>query len=147
MANFRAKLPIVITAAIMLFIFVHSAMPGEMSGAESSFVVRILAAITGLAAEPIHFIVRKAAHFIEFLALGCSLTVNAQAYLRRRPSASSSCKGWMIPWIAGTLYAVTDELHQLFVPGRACAPADICIDSAGVAAGVVIMILLRRAVR
>ena len=29
------------------------------------------------------------------------------------------------------LYACTDEIHQAFVPGRACAFTDVMIDTAG----------------
>lgn len=41
-------------------------------------------------------------------------------------------------WLLGTIYAITDEIHQYFVPGRACSTLDIVIDSAGVAVGIVI---------
>ena len=40
-------------------------------------------------------------------------------------------------WIAvgvGLLYAVSDEWHQSFVPGRAVEVLDVCADVAGVAA-------------
>ena len=36
-----------------------------------------------------------------------------------------------IPIILGSLYAVSDELHQLFVPGRSCELMDMLIDSSG----------------
>ena len=38
--------------------------------------------------------------------------------------------------------AVTDELHQRFVPERSCEPRDMCIDAAGVALGALIMIAI-----
>jgi VanZ family protein len=41
-------------------------------------------------------------------------------------------------WPAGIAYAITDEVHQLFVPGRVGAPLDVVIDSVGVAAGVLL---------
>ena len=44
----------------------------------------------------------------------------------------------------GTLYAVTDELHQGFVGGRHPAVLDVCIDSSGVIAGVLVMFLILR---
>ena len=47
-----------------------------------------------------------------------------------------------LAWLIGTAYAVTDELHQHFVPDRACAFTDMCIDSAGVAAGAIIAVFL-----
>ena len=39
----------------------------------------------------------------------------------------------------GVLYAVTDEVHQYFVPGRSCELRDALIDACGVAAGVAIV--------
>ena len=47
---------------------------------------------------------------------------------------------WLMPWLIGTAYAITDEIHQLFVPERACAFMDMCIDSVGVAVGAVIVV-------
>ena len=37
---------------------------------------------------------------------------------------------------ASTLYGVTDELHQAFVPGRHCDPWDVVKDFAGSVCGV-----------
>ena len=39
---------------------------------------------------------------------------------------------------AGIAYAISDEVHQLFVPGRVGSPLDVAIDSVGVAAGVLL---------
>lgn len=135
----------------MLLIFIHSAMPGDMSGAESGFIVKIIVALTGLPAEPLGLVVRKAAHFTEFMILGMAIAVNVRDYLipaqEHRPAKQVPLlKAWAVTWILGTLYAVTDEFHQLFVPGRVGAVMDVCIDSAGVATGALIMwlILVRR---
>jgi VanZ family protein len=38
-----------------------------------------------------------------------------------------------------TLYAVSDEIHQYFVPGRACRFGDICIDTAGSILAIVLL--------
>lgn len=41
------------------------------------------------------------------------------------------------------LYAITDEIHQLFVPGRYCSISDILTDSAGIfSAGLIYSIRL-----
>ena len=43
--------------------------------------------------------------------------------------------GWRLPWAAAAIaigYAITDELHQTFVPTRHGSPVDVAIDSAGV---------------
>ena len=37
----------------------------------------------------------------------------------------------------GVAYAVTDEIHQMFVPGRTADPADLAADAAGVLLGTI----------
>ena len=69
-------------------------------------------------------VLRKIAHACEFALLG-ALLLRA---LRDERAA----------FAAGTAYAVTDELHQLFVPGRVGSPLDVLIDAAGVAVGVLL---------
>jgi hypothetical protein len=41
----------------------------------------------------------------------------------------------------GTLYAASDELHQMFSDGRSPQVRDVCIDSAGVLTGVLVTLL------
>lgn len=48
----------------------------------------------------------------------------------------------VISLIIGFLYAITDELHQFFVPGRGPLFSDILIDSLGVLIGIIVAILL-----
>ena len=50
-------------------------------------------------------------------------------------------------FLAGTAYAVTDELHQLFVPGRAGMISDVLIDSLGVLFGCFLIYALFRIFR
>ena len=81
-------------------------------------------------------IVRKTAHFsiytlLGFFTMNFALTFNVDKY-----------KIGIASWGAGTLYAVTDELHQYFVPGRSCEFRDVCIDSLGVFTGIMIAILI-----
>ncbi len=69
-------------------------------------------------------VLRKLAHTAEFAVLG-ALLVRAT----RRAG---------IAFALGALYAVSDELHQSFVPGRLGSPLDVAIDVAGVAVGIVL---------
>ena len=64
-------------------------------------------------------ILRKIAHIIEY---GIFFLLLARAM--KQPLK------WAI--ILSILYAISDEFHQSFVPGRNMALADICFDSAGV---------------
>ena len=82
--------------------------------------------------------VRKTAHFSEYALLamfwfGAFLPALSQMF-RLRPYGLS--------WFAAALYAVTDELHQLFVAERAGSPMDVGIDSLGAAAGLLAAFLL-----
>ncbi|MBD0291008.1 MAG: VanZ family protein [Thermoleophilia bacterium] len=74
-------------------------------------------------------VLRKGAHVAEYAVLGALLLLAA----RRRSVAL----------VVGSLYAVTDEIHQTFVPGRHGAPLDWAIDTLGVAAGVALATRLR----
>ena len=67
---------------------------------------------------------RKLAHTTEFAILG-ALLVRALD----RP-------GWAVA--LGVAYAVSDELHQSFVPGREGSPVDVAFDLVGVVIGVVL---------
>ena len=43
-----------------------------------------------------------------------------------------------LAFVLGALYAVSDELHQMFVAGRMGSPLDVGIDTVGVACGVLL---------
>jgi VanZ family protein len=69
-------------------------------------------------------VLRKLAHAAEFAVLGALL-------VRATDRAG-------LAFFLGALYAVTDELHQEFVPGRMGSPLDVAIDVVGVAGGVLL---------
>lgn len=75
-------------------------------------------------------VLRKLAHAAEYAVLG-ALLLRA---LRHERAALA----------AGVAYAITDEVHQVFVPGRVGSPADVAIDAAGVAIGVILWRRYRR---
>ena len=136
------KLHIIITLAVMAFIFIQSALPGHVSGAESGFFVSMLHELTHVDFDVLSLIVRKTAHFTEYMILGISLAVNMMDWRKSKGTDMSVFALWRTAWMIGTIYAVTDEIHQYFVPERACAVTDMMIDSAGVAVGVGIMLLI-----
>ncbi|MBA2462943.1 MAG: VanZ family protein [Actinobacteria bacterium] len=67
-------------------------------------------------------VLRKLAHTAEYALLGALLLRALRAEL---PA-----------FLAGVAYAVSDELHQHFVPGRRGAPLDVLIDTIGVGLGI-----------
>jgi VanZ family protein len=70
-------------------------------------------------------VLRKLAHLAEYAVLGALL----YRALRREPAAIA----------LGSLYAVTDEVHQTFVSGRQGSPLDWLIDTVGVVAGALLL--------
>ena len=132
-------------------IFWFSAQDGETSMETSGGIVDFLLHLLfpgfdGMAYEEkaaildqCQFWVRKAAHFTEFALLGYSLRLLFHALCLRRPTL------WA--WVTGTLYACTDELHQLLGGSRTGSWRDVAIDSAGVFTGalaVALVLYLRR---
>lgn len=75
-------------------------------------------------------VLRKLAHFGEFGILGWLL-------LRALSDVPAAM-------LAGASYALTDEVHQIFVSGRQGSPVDWLIDTAGVVAGVALALRLGR---
>lgn len=71
-------------------------------------------------------VIRKAAHFLEYFVLGILAFLVAISYGKHKVFIYG-----FTSWIFCVLYAFGDELHQKFVPGRACRVWDIVIDSAG----------------
>ncbi|MBO5944265.1 MAG: VanZ family protein [Clostridia bacterium] len=74
--------------------------------------------------------VRTMAHMLEFM--GLSLLIFNAVYstwnLKLTP---------IIAFVGTSLYAITDEIHQIFVPGRAFQISDILVDSIGALTGVI----------
>lgn len=52
-----------------------------------------------------------------------------------RPALRSKAQLYSTAWLLAALYAVTDEIHQGFVPGRHATLTDWLIDGAGAALG------------
>ena len=150
MSILRNKKYTIIVAAIIAFIFFQSALPADLSSRESGRVVdllvRLFQGIMPIDRQTMVFIVRKGAHFAEYTILGGFLVPAVTEWMAvdKTPVPDSVRSIRIISWLVGTLYAVTDEVHQYFVPGRSCELRDIGIDSCGVLAGVLVVSLLMR---
>ncbi len=81
-----------------------------------------------------HDAFRKLAHFCEFAALGFGFAGTVYFY---KNQASV-----IIPLILSGLYAVSDEIHQYFVPERACRIFDVFVDLSGSFFGILFFVLL-----
>lgn len=128
-----------ITLSVIWFIFSNSAEIAEVSGGKSALVTawlnRILQAL-GFGLRLGETLVRKLAHFAEYALLGFWLVLTLRVYTRRVLSYLS----W--PLFLGLATAVTDETLQTFIPGRAGQLRDVCIDFAGIIAGILCGLIL-----
>lgn len=129
----------------MAFIFFQSALPADLSSQESGrvvdLIIRLFQDILPLDRQTMVFIVRKGAHFTEYTILGGFLVPAVKEWMAADTTPVPVSMERIAAWLAGTLYAVTDEIHQFFVPGRSCELRDIVIDSCGVLAGVLVVSL------
>lgn len=82
-------------------------------------------------------LLRKKAHFFLYLVLGM-LVLNII-----RKSGVKGCKGIFISLLICIVYAISDEIHQLFVPGRGAQVMDVFIDSGGAFAGIILYQIIR----
>ena len=113
----------------MLLIFLMSSFDATESTNQSNFIVNIITNIFKIEnIELLSFIIRKLAHFTEYLILGF-LTINML-------NKNDISKKYLISILICIIYATSDEIHQIFVPGRACQIRDILIDSIGSITGV-----------
>jgi VanZ family protein len=112
--------------------FIWFASTGEFSAANTSRILRPLLVwlfpnISPEEIARIHFLVRKAAHFIEYAFL---------AFLAARALVASSKRvlrqGWfLISLLLVASYALLDEYHQSFVATRTASVYDSLIDMSG----------------
>jgi len=132
----------------MFLIFHLSSQVAEESNQLSTGITRIIVETVerivpqeNLDIEELNHIVRKNSHFFAYLVLGI-LMLNS---LRR--SGISGYSSIVLALLFCVLYAITDEVHQLFVPGRGGQVKDVIIDSSGVIAGIGMYFFIRKILR
>lgn len=120
----------------MGIIFFMSHQPGEVSSNQSELVLKIFSflgiELNQYFGELATLVVRKAAHFSEYLILFLFAYNVSRFYF-------TSKKARLYSLIFVFLYASTDEFHQHFIPGRNMAFKDVLIDTSGGAVGYLIM--------
>lgn len=124
----------------MALIISLSHQPAPLSNSLSTEVtVRIVGIaerlLPGINLNPweLNHAVRKSAHFLIFFVLGM-LVAGTLSKLGVR-----GFRGTAIALAVCVLFAISDELHQLFVIGRGAQARDVLIDSAGAAIGIALL--------
>ncbi len=148
----RQRLGWAASALWMGLIFLFSAQDGTESGITSEWVMELLhglfdtllpdGAESDMATGWGMFLLRKGAHFFVFTVLGSLFCTTICQYTGATPLQKVG-----LPLVLGILYACTDELHQYFIPGRACQIRDVCIDTGGVLCGILLTMGIRWLIR
>ena len=86
--------------------------------------------------DQFNLFIRKTAHFLLYFFLGylCFSAISALT--------NKYAKSFGLAWSCCFIYAVLDELHQKFVPGRTPLFKDVIIDSAGGLIGIIFGFLI-----
>lgn len=125
-----------LTALLIAFIFINSALDADISSKESTGVLEFINNI--LSSLRIQLIlsenfVRKCAHFAEYFALGTLLYFTVLSFTDKLN------KKFYIPLCIGLITASVDETIQLFSPGRSGQFSDVLLDFFGVCTAVFIL--------
>ena len=131
--------PVILWMALIFYLSAQTA--GESGGLSEAIVRWLLGVVYGdfdalplerqtKILEIFHLIIRKGAHFTEYAVLSMLLANALRLCGKLR---------WYLPVVISAAYAVTDEIHQYFVPGRACRLLDVGIDTCGVLTGMILL--------
>lgn len=128
----------------MIGIFYLSHQPAsasnELSTGITVIVVETVEKVTAHSSyslDSLNHVLRKSTHFVAYFGLALILWL----------ALDRSKKRYLYAWGFATLYAVTDEFHQLFVDGRGGQAKDVAIDSLGAATAMLLLYSANKLVR
>lgn len=137
--NKKRKWNLFLMIGFMLFIFYMSSQTGDDSTKQSNFILDTFASLGINLNESFgnfaSIIIRKGAHFTEYMILSFLIYNVITDYIKVNK------KVYIYTILGVFVYAVTDEIHQLFVPGRAGMIQDVMIDTSGGLAGSLILMI------
>lgn len=153
--NYRKHFAWALVILWMAVIFSLSAQPAAASNDLSrgltaliiDFIQKIMPMVN-LTLNDFNHYVRKNAHFIAYFLLGFlvihALMVGEPAEDLKVRGSAAYRRRWLLAVLISVSYAISDEVHQLFVPGRGGQVKDVLIDSGGAATGILVYVWGRR---
>lgn len=133
----------VLLLVTFIMIFKFSASSGNSSHGISTDVSEFIAKVLNVSngkrnefVETIEPYIRKIAHFSIYAFVGIWEMLFLDTF------NISDEKKLLIGTLVGTIYAISDELHQSFVPGRSAQIIDVVIDSEGNLLGLLGILLI-----
>jgi VanZ family protein len=123
-SNLLQQWPWIASMILMLLIFYFSSIPGEEVSQYNDVIIR--ESVTILPQNTPTFFLRdtswlKSGHVIGYGLLGITLFLGFSQYYKLSLVLST---------LTALLYAVSDEIHQSFVPGRSGSIVDVVLDTA-----------------
>ncbi len=145
-------LTLLLVLSLMVMIFLFSSQPADESNKSSGLIVSLIQKLVfphfseydpvkqAQIEHDVSFVVRKAAHFTEYALLGLALKLHVAAWEAYTQGKAPR----ILPFMIGTLYAASDEIHQLYVPGRSGELRDVLVDSLGIVLGVLLVSIWKK---
>lgn len=132
----KLALSLLLTIAAAAAAIGFSGQTAAVSGGMSKNIARYILEWLGMdtaqsAVSALDFYLRKGAHFTLYLLMGVGLMGIFLQQKRVPPGVAAV--------VVGVLFAASDEIHQLFVPGRGCQLRDVVLDGCGVLTGTLLV--------
>lgn len=140
MKVFIFLIKLLMVAAMLVFIWGNSLIPGDLSSMESEWFLSLVYPVIERAQQVLadfghvyemSFLVRKLAHFSEYALLGALMY-----WLFVKPNGRGR---YVLPAVLCLAAACVDEGIQIFAIERGPALKDVILDFAGSCAGIIVM--------
>lgn len=133
----------------MVIIFLFSNQQGNASSVTSNKVtkeiIEVLPSTKHLEenqkneiVKKVNPIMRKIAHYTIYLVGGILIMFFISTIVQ------SEKRGVLFSVLIGLVYAITDEIHQMFMDGRTAKITDVFIDTLGVITGCLLVLLIKK---
>lgn len=125
----------------VIFYLSHQPAAASRSLSEGvlSSILHMLPQEQGKEIALLHSLLRKSAHFIAYFILAILLS---QALFSTQMKRATAISRFCVVWFICFLYAMSDEFHQTFIPGRSGEFRDVMIDSLGSLLGLLLYSVL-----
>lgn len=131
--KYKRILAIILVIIWMTLIFIMSSFEASISEDQSNFIIDIINKFIHINnSDYLSIVIRKSAHFIEYLILGILVYNMIKIYNKNIYLSAIIC----------IIYSISDEIHQMFVPGRSCQILDIGLDCLGSISGIFLLYLI-----
>lgn len=123
------------------FIFMNSLQTGVESGEVSSKITEVVIKVLNLININLDFnttaiFIRKCAHVFEYFILGILF---ALTYINMIGNVNYRI---IYTFLSALVVSISDEIIQLYVPGRVGAVTDVLIDTIGIVLGIILILLI-----